>query len=285
MRAARTLLILHDDELLLRQLARIGDRLGWGLQIFSSWDALNDGVRAATSSALIVVDPYMETAADQPSVELASLLSRFPSLSVTAALALRPGRLDDLRRLGEWGVVQIIDLDEEATERAMAHRLASATGRPLRSLVERTLPSYTGGAARSILGAAVEVTVQAGSGVDLAKVLHITPRTLLRWCRKAGLPAPRRLLAWMRMLLAAELLDDPGRTVSEAALSCGYSSDGSLRNAMRAFLERSPRDLREVGAFAVTAEAFVRELRRARSSSTRYRATSQKRLSDKAAKK
>lgn len=277
MKTTRKLLILHQDELLLKQLTRVGVRLGWGLQTFPTWEALTDGVRAATASALVVVDPYVETAGDQPSIELASLLTRFPSLAVTAALALRPGRLDDLRRLGEWGVVQIIDLDEEATERAMAYRLATATGRPLRALIERTLPAYTGGAARSILGSAVEVTMGGGSGVDLAKVLHITPRTLLRWCRKAGLPPPRRLLAWMRMLLAAELLDDPGRTVSEAALSCGYSSDGSLRNAMRAFLQRSPTELREVGAFTAASEAFAQELRRARSPATRYRAQSQNR--------
>jgi AraC-like DNA-binding protein len=275
-KTTRTLLILHTDELLLRQLVRVGDRLGWGLQTVSSWDALFDGVRAANVSALLVVDPYMETNGDHLSIELASLLNRFPSLSVTAALALRPGRLDDLRRLGDWGVVQIIDLDEEATEWAMAHRLRSSTGRPLRVLVERALPSYTGGAARSILGAAVENTITGGTGVDLAKALHITTRTLLRWCRKAGLPPPRRLLVWMRMLLAAELLDDLGRSVSEAALACGYSSDGSLRNAMRSLLGRSPSDLREMGAFAATSEAFVQDLRRARSPTARYRAESKK---------
>ena len=57
-------------------------------------------------------------------------------------------------------------------------------------------------------------------------------RTVLRWAERAGLPAPRRMLAWMRILLAAVLLDDPGRTVLSVAHACGYSSDSSLRRAM-----------------------------------------------------
>src|SRR5690606_25819214 len=116
-------------------------------------------------------------------------------------------------------------------------------------------PHYTSASARAILSAASAVVADGGQGKDLAKVLDITPRTLSRWCRKAGLPPPKRLLAWMRILLAAEFLDDPGRPVAAVAQACGYAADSSLRLALRRFTGFNPTDLRERGAFDTAAAA------------------------------
>ena len=269
----RPLIVLHADRVFREQLRAVAGRHQFTLSFLSHWDELLDEVRSAPASALIVVDPYSEVEGrKQPSVELAALLNRFPSLAVTAALSVAPGRLDHVRKLGEWGVVQVIDLEEEASAVAIGQRLLSARGRPLRALIERTLPSYTSGAARAILGAAASVVFEGGQGRDLARALHITPRTLTRWCRRAALPPPKRLLAWMRVLLAAELLDDPGRTVSDVALSCGYAADSSLRLVLRKFLGSSPTELRDRGAFGVASPAFVQALTEARSTERRYRA-------------
>jgi AraC-like DNA-binding protein len=199
-------------------------------------------------------------------------LNRFPSLTVTAALSIAPGRLPDVLRLGQWGVVQVIDLEEEITAIALGQRLLEARGRPLRGLVERALPSYTSATARAILSSAASIVAEGGQGKDLAKALYITPRTLSRWCRKAGLPPPKRLLAWMRILLAAEFLDDPGRSVTAVALSCGYAADSSLRLALRRFTNQSPTELRERGAFDAASKVFLEALAEARTPKRRYRA-------------
>lgn len=268
----RNVLLLHEDSVLRAQLKTGAAGRQWQVTEVQNWEALSDKVRSAPASSIVVVDPYYGMDRQHGmSIELAALLNRFPSLTVAAALAVVPGRLDDLRKLGEWGVVQVIDLEEEATSWAVLYRLNEARGRPLIALIETVLPVNTGGGARSILRAAARVVIDGGAGSDLARALHITPRTLLRWCRKAGLPAPRKLLAWLRMLLAAELLDDPGRSVMDAALACGYASDGSLRNAMRNFLDQSPTGLRERGAFGAAAEEFLVALREARSPTVRYR--------------
>lgn len=112
--------------------------------------------------------------------------------------------------------------------------------------------------------AATDVVTIGQHGRDLAKTLHLSRRTLLRWCQRAGLPAPRRLLAWMRVLLAAELLDDPGRTVLSVAHTCGYSSDSGLRRITQKFLGASPTELREQGAFRLASTAFVEVLNETR---------------------
>ena len=282
-RIPRRVIVLHRDRLLLEQLAVAARMESWTVDRLASWEELAEAVAAAPASSLVIVDPYegQPLGRSEPTVELAALLNRFPSLTVTAALAALPGRLEHVRRLGEWGVVQIVDLEEERTGIALIDRLQFARGRPLRSLIERVLPRDSSGVARAILRAATTVVVDGGQGKDLARSLHVTSRTLLRWCRRAGLPAPRSLLAWMRILLAAELIDDPGRTVSDVALACGYASDSSLRRAIRTFVELTPTELREQGAFDTAARGFVQALAAARSSRKRYRARS--RTSDRAA--
>lgn len=108
-------------------------------------------------------------------------------------------------------------------------------------------------------------------------MLYLSPRTLLRWCERAELPPPRRILVWMRVLMAAELLDDPGRTVSSVADACGYSSDNSLRRALQDFLQTTPTTLRRDGAFTAASRAFLKDLARTRDdvtvSLTAYRAS------------
>src|SRR5690606_34924246 len=176
----------------------------------------------------------------------------------------------------QWGVGLRVDRGAEMPATALGRRLLAARGRPLRGLVERQLPSYTSAAARSILSAATSIVAEGGQGRDLAKALHITPRTLSRWCRKAGLPPPKRLLAWMRILLAVEFLDDPGRPVSAVALACGYAADSSLRLALRRFTGLNPTELREKGAFEVASREFVAALAEARAPRRRYRAVSRR---------
>ena len=77
----------------------------------------------------------------------------------------------------------------------------------------------------------------------------------------------------MRVLLACELLDDPGRTVLSVAHTCGYSSDSGLRRITQKFLDSSPTDLRDQGAFRQGAKAFVQALNEERQAMWQARET------------
>lgn len=270
-RNRRLVIVLHRDPLLREQL-RIASKRGLECEYVPSWELLTHAIRTAPASAVVVVDPY-HGARRQNEIagELRALLRQYPSLTVVAALPIVPGCLEHARSLGELGVAEIICLGEEETALGIEYRLAEARGRPLYALVERSLSPNTSGPARSILTEAVAVVIEGGQGADLARALHITPRTLQRWCRRAKLPAPRRLLAWIRVLLAAELLDDPGRTVSDVALSCGYAADTSLRHALHSLVGLGPGVLRSQGAFSTVAAAFVDALVEARAEYARYR--------------
>jgi curli biogenesis system outer membrane secretion channel CsgG len=70
----------------------------------------------------------------------------------------------------------------------------------------------------------------------------------------------------MRVLLACELLDDPGQTVLSVAYTCGYASDSSLRRAVQEFTGVLLTELRKQGAFATASERFLEELEGTRES-------------------
>jgi AraC-like DNA-binding protein len=251
---------MHSDAKFRARVRQAGGRQ-FAVEIIHSWEALNESLRKLPAATLVVVDPYQGAGRQSHlSPELHALLREFPAIAVLAAVEPQTGRRQaDLRTLGQWGVMEII-LVEEDHPSAITRLLLAVRGRPLQNLLEQSLPSNTGGRARSILNAAADVATTGGQSEELARTLHVSMRTLLRWCESAGLPPPRQLLAWMRILLAAELLDHPGRTVEDVASACGYASDSGLRRVFSEFLGTNPKSLRKGSAFASASRAFRRAL-------------------------
>jgi AraC-like DNA-binding protein len=263
-RVARPLLVLHADERF-HERVRAACAGAYEYVPIENWDALEAGVREAPPSAIAIVDPGSARGSGvqsdlRLSPRLRALTAGYPSMPWIAATAVSGEEHEAVRRLGEWGVVQLIAIGHDDTPPAIRWRLDSARGRPMRALLERVLPPETSGRARAIIDAAAEVVTLGGQGSDLAESLRLSRRTLLRWSQRAGIPPARRLLAWMRVLLACALLDDPGRSVLSVARTAGYSSDSGLRRITQKFLGGSPTELRERGAFAPAAAAFVNEL-------------------------
>lgn len=227
------------------------------------WSGLDAALRAAPATALVVVQPYAGTRPGERFPWIRELLRRFPSVPVVAAMELPPELAPDVAMLLEWGVAEVVDLAREAP-RAIRARLCHAHASPFKRALRRTLSPYAGVEARRILLAAAEVAAEGGQAPELARHLSVSPKTLAARCARADLPPPRQVQAWMRMLLACLLLDDPGRTVYGAAYASGYSTERSLRRAITAHLGVDSTTLRKAGAFATAAGVFNAALRDAR---------------------
>lgn len=221
-----------------------------------SWGEVDEVVKTAPPSSVVVLDPYAGQRAGEAFPLLHDLLRRFPSLTVVAAFPLESDTVGDVATLLEWGVAEVVDTGPEATARALHARLRQAHARPLKRRLERALGSNVGGDTRNLLLGAAEVAVEGGSAPELAAVLDVAPRTLTERCLRADLPPPRQVQAWMRILLACMLLDDPGRTVYAAAEACGYSTDRSLRRAVGEFVGSGASELRRGGAFDQAAKVL-----------------------------
>jgi AraC-like DNA-binding protein len=227
----------------------------------AGWDALAESMAGAAPSALALVDPYAGASGVSP--HLRELLARHPSVPVVAAVPPRPEGTGDVQALLEAGVSEIVDLGLERSVRTLWARLRAAHARPLKRRLEAELPC-TSGAARHLLRAAAEVAVDGGGTAELARRFGAAPRAASAWCAREGLPAPRRLNAWMRVLLAAMLLEEPGRSVLGAARASGYATDHALRRALRTLVSADPATHPRDRLFAPAAARFNAELRACR---------------------
>lgn len=215
---------------------------------------------SAGPDSLALIDPYGDDPS-MPAPKLFRLLDGFPSVAVVAGFHLTPERVADARTMIEAGVSGIVNLRIDTTPALAARHFRDAVGRPFKRRVEAILPPYLPVDARTILRAACGVAVLGGGAQDLADVFDVSQKTLANWCEDQRLPTTRSLQLWMRLLLAAFLLEDAGRTVHSAALAAGYSSDRSLRRAFESELGIDASSLRREGAFDRVSAAFTEILR------------------------
>jgi len=257
----RPLFVLHPDAWLKQHLAQAPMERAEMREV-PDWAALHRALERAPLTAIAVVDP--RGADGEPAPELRELLRAFPLATVVAALHLAPRDVELLKTLVEWGTADFIVMDREVTLLSLAHRLERVRSRSVELLLRRALPRGIPIRANTILTRAAEVVSTGGGPAEMAASFHMSRRTLPRWFARAELPPPKRLFAWLRLLLVAEMLDDPRKTMASAARACGYAGEPSLKNTVREFMECSPGQLRERGAFRTVAKAFSDELIRLR---------------------
>lgn len=91
----------------------------------------------------------------------------------------------------------------------------------------------------------------------LARALNLGRRALVRRLADAGFPPPRRLITWGRLILAAQLLEDPLRSADAVAAALNFPSGSSFRNTCQRYLSATPSQLRARGG----AEYVIARLR------------------------
>jgi AraC-like DNA-binding protein len=91
----------------------------------------------------------------------------------------------------------------------------------------------------------------------IAGALGIHRKTLWERCQKRGLPPPRVLLGWCRVIAAAFALDDEGRSVDSIAVELDFPSPSALRNLIQRYLGLTPSELRAHGGSKHAVTRFV----------------------------
>ena len=225
------------------------------------WDDLLAAARTALPSTIILLEPLQEGRAE-PDPRVRDLIATAPMLPVVALLAFR--RTATVQTLMEWGVSEVADPLFEGGATAILPLLHRVHAAPFKRRVEAALPGFLSLNALTLVRAAAATTVDHGSAVELAALFESSERTVAGWCAREGLPAPRRLMAWMRAILAVALLEEPHRSVVNASRAAGYAADHPLRRSLRELLPaRAGSPPREVRFDEVMAgfNAELRDLR------------------------
>jgi AraC-like DNA-binding protein len=95
---------------------------------------------------------------------------------------------------------------------------------------------------------------------EVAAAMGVHRKTLVDRLKAARLPSPRAMIGWCRLLVAARLLDDPGRTVEQVALKLDFPSGAALRNMFKRYTGLRTTEVRENGGVRCLLHAFKREL-------------------------
>lgn len=252
------LLILHADDRVRSALSE-PTSARCVCSFVDDWPALARAVRRAQPSAVIVVDPYA-CSRHSLAVELRNLIVSFPSRAVFAVLEIAKASPGDLVVLAKWGVAEIVGIGIDDTVPALLHRARSARTRSLCALLQRVVPQDLPERVRLILFAAAHCAPGRATADDVAAHLDVCSRTLARWCVQAALPPPQEILAALRVLIAAELLNDPYRTIRSIASDLGYGSEAGLRRATLELAGLTPTELRNNDAVATAVGAVCARL-------------------------
>lgn len=209
----------------------------------------------AVRVGMAFVDPYHGGALAQ--AEIWRLRARHPALELVAYADFAGRPAGDPFTLAQLGVRAVVPRGAADEAVMLAACLDLAPGwTPLEALIERlrtVLPASVHGWLEPVLRSPLEPRTVP----ELARRARCSARTLRRTLAAAGLPSPEQLLAWRRLLHAARLLEDPGRSVESVARTLDLSSGAALRKTLKAMAGLRPRDLVPGCGVRLLAERFL----------------------------
>lgn len=220
----------------------------------SSWRALNEALSGESIDACVVDADH--PGRDVARAEIEAIREKYPSLAIIAYADVT-GELEyyDLGELGVDGVLlagrhdaaKIRDVVDQAMAANSAIRIAHELEGRFGTLGSRAI-------AWSIEHATSEPSVE-----QFAAAMGRAPRWLVSALHRDGLPSPKTLLLWGRLLRAGAYLGRDRRTVEETAFLLGYSTASSLARAMKKNTGLTASEVAACGGLAcVQAALFAR---------------------------
>jgi AraC-like DNA-binding protein len=171
---------------------------------------------------------------------VARLVREFPRVPMVALLS----RVDQatphaVLNLGNCGIRNLVDVRDAAgwhrLREFVAHEAVGEIDRLALAMLREELAGASDDCWRFFealfLSRRPATTVRA-----LARALGVLPSTLMSRFFRARLPAPKRYLAWARLVRAARLLENPGLSVAGASNQLEYSSAQSFGRHVRTVL-------------------------------------------------
>jgi AraC-like DNA-binding protein len=171
-----------------------------------------------------------------PRVPAVALLTQFETRTAQHVLAL-----------GQSGVRRLVDVRDPMGWRHLRDVLVAERADELQALALEQLAADLAGASADCLRF-FEALFRAPSRVTtvraLSRILGVVPSTLMSRFFRARLPAPKRYLAFSRLVRAARLFENPGLSVANVATHLEYSSPQSFGRHVRTLLRMTAVDFR-----------------------------------------
>ncbi len=226
-----------------------------------SLDELMTDLRTHNVSAVLVsVARYQSQHAPQ----VARLVREFPRVPAVALLTgSHPNATHAVLALGQNGVRSLIDAREPTGWRDLRLIVSGEAGGRFEydayTIVRDDIPAATADCHRffeQLFCSPPSVsTVQ-----QIARLNNVVPSTFMSRFFRVRLPAPKRYLAFARLVRAARLFENPGLSVTHVANHLEFSSPQSFSRHVHLLLNLTPMQLRRQHDGASMLELFRQQL-------------------------
>jgi AraC-like DNA-binding protein len=176
---------------------------------------------------------------EEPS-QLATIVRAFPGIPTLALLSsVGDTKAEAVLALGNCGIRTLIDVREPDGW----SRLRALLGREATKDVDRVAIAALREDLRGVpddcwrfFEALFSPDFRVSTVRQLARRLNVLPSTLMSRFFRARVPAPKRYLAFSRLIRAARLFENPGLSISDVANHLDYSSPQSFGRHVRTLL-------------------------------------------------
>jgi AraC-like DNA-binding protein len=213
----------------------------------------------STLAEVVVVDVRdREGQSTLPTVRV--IRDAYPSVPVVLYCAISPDWSRDVLAFARAGVNDLVLRDVDDLRYSLRTALSTAVDHCSARGIIAELESVVPPGVLPIVRFCLENGRRALSVEDVADALAVHRKTLVHRLTGARLPPPSAIIAWCRLVVAARLMEDPGRSVEQVALILDFPSGTSLRNMMKRYTGLTPGEVRENGGARCVLHAFKRAL-------------------------
>ena len=246
--------LLQNDHQLDRLRAALGPRPG--LVACTDWGEVR---RACARETVGVAVLDLDASGEDGFRELRRLRRTHPSVTVVLYVSMPPVSPKMIFELGRFGVDGLIVTGEDDNPTALKAIVDQAEARSVTAAVRDALGQVRP-TARDATLIAVTRAHQKLTPQELATILGIRRRALAARLEAAGFPPPQRLITWGRLIVAAQMLEDVGRSADSVAAALDFPSGSAFRNTCQRYLKRTPMEIRRDGGTKMVIAAMAAEL-------------------------
>jgi AraC-like DNA-binding protein len=146
-----------------------------------------------------------------------------------------------------YGADELIKHGRDDLRTVLASHIEDTAQGLLEKLIYERIRTRLDPSVASIVRYTLSVSHKRRTVEQIAMHLGVHRRTLVARLVSRGYPGPQALIGWCRLLLAARLMEEQGRTLDSIALQLDFCSVSGLVNQFRRYTALGTRDLRHHG--------------------------------------
>ena len=215
----------------------------------------------ADGAATAVVTEWRDETGSTVDEAIRTLHADYPTVPILVYAPLTPQGARDMLDAAHAGATEVVIANFDDVGITLSQRLATAQATALGRQVMTRVTELVPESVAALIDYFLRHGRSAPTVAAAALALGLHRKTLALHCARAQCPGPSALACWSRLILAAQRLEDPGRTTERAALELGFPSASAFRNMLKRYTGLSPSEVRERGGSLCVVDLFASRLR------------------------